>query len=68
MKIHYDPETDSLYLRIGEAPVAESVEVRPGVVLDVDDADHVIGIEVLHARRRFPDADVKTMQVELTAS
>lgn len=50
----YDPEADALYVRI--APKGETVsdtrEVEPGVMIDLDAAGRVIGIEVLGVRAR----------------
>ncbi len=65
MRLHYDPDTDALYIRFAEAPVIDSEEVRPGVVLDFDDQNRLVAIEVLNLRRHFPDADVKRLHVEL---
>ncbi|HZH46269.1 MAG TPA: DUF2283 domain-containing protein [Roseococcus sp.] len=50
----YDPEADAFYVRIAPkgTPVAETREVQPGVLLDLDAAGQVIGIEVLDVRRR----------------
>ncbi|MBA2753783.1 MAG: DUF2283 domain-containing protein, partial [Chloroflexia bacterium] len=36
-----------LYLRLDESPVIESEEVRPGVVLDFNADDQVVGFEIL---------------------
>jgi uncharacterized protein YuzE len=47
MKLEYDPVVDALYVRLGDADILESEEVRPGIVLDYDDAGNVVGIEVL---------------------
>lgn len=46
MKLHVDPAQDALYLKIAEAPVVESEEKAPGVVLDFDAEGNVVGIEV----------------------
>lgn len=65
MKLHYDPDTDSLHLRLTDAVVVESEEVRPGVVLDYDDKDQVVAIEVINLRKHMPDADVLSKGLEL---
>ncbi len=65
MKLHYDPDTDSLHLRLSDAVVVESEEVRPGVVLDYDDKDQVVAIEVINLRKHMPDADVLGQGLEL---
>jgi uncharacterized protein YuzE len=49
MKVWYDRGADALYIRLNDAPIVESEEVRPGVVLDFDDSDRVVGVEVMHA-------------------
>jgi len=49
MKLHYYPETDSLYIELAERPSSDSQEVAPGVVLDFDVAGGLVGIDVDHA-------------------
>jgi len=64
MKVHYDSQADALYVALAEARVAGSEEVAPGVVLDLDASNDVIGIEVLGVRQRRPNADVTRLQFE----
>ena len=47
MKIEYDPKADAMYIRLAAGTVADSDEVRPGVVLDFDADGRVLGIEML---------------------
>lgn len=49
IKPHYYPESDSLYLELTERPSVDSREVAPGVVLDFDAEEHVVGIDIDHA-------------------
>ena len=58
MKVSYDSRTDtvSVILKVG-ARVAESDEVRPGVILDYDQEGQVVSVEILEASRRVTDAD-----------
>lgn len=49
MKTRYDSETDALYVRFADAPVVESEEVRPGVVLDFDADGRIVAVEILDA-------------------
>ncbi len=65
MKLHYDPETDAIYLRLGDADVLESEEVRPGVVLDFDANDQVVGVELLGVRERFPGAEPDRLELDV---
>ena len=52
MKVKYDPEVDILRVTLNGAPVAESDESRPGVILDFDASGNVVGFEVLDASRK----------------
>jgi uncharacterized protein YuzE len=48
MRLKVDREADALYLRLDESSIVESEEVSPGVVLDYNDQNQVIGVEILH--------------------
>jgi uncharacterized protein YuzE len=52
MKIEYDLQADAMYIRLKAGVVAESEEVRPGVVLDFDAEGKVLGIEMLDVSLR----------------
>jgi uncharacterized protein YuzE len=52
MKITYAPEVDILQITLKEAPIAESGEDTPGIVLDFDSERQVVGIEILQASKR----------------
>ena len=51
MKVSYDPEVGVLRIVLGTAPIDESDESKPGVMLDYDQSGHVVGIEVLDASK-----------------
>lgn len=51
MKLHYYPETDSLYIDLAERTGVDTEEVAPGVVLDFDAEGNVVGIDIDHASR-----------------
>ncbi len=51
MKIDYDRETDTLTILLRDVAVAESDEVRPGVVVDFAADGGVVGFEILDASR-----------------
>ncbi len=68
MKLSYDPEVDALYLSLSAAPVVESEEARPGVVLDLDAQGEVVGIEILHLRQRTNPVDPQKWDFEVDAA
>lgn len=51
MKI-YDRQTDSLDIELVSENSSGSEEVRPGVVLDLDNRGNVVGIDIEHASRK----------------
>jgi uncharacterized protein YuzE len=52
MKVIYDPEVDVLSILLNDAPVEESDEDKPGVILDYDKDGNVVGMEVLNTSQR----------------
>ena len=52
MKIHFDERTDAAYLRLDDSSIVESEEVHPGIVLDFNGANQVVGIEILRVKDR----------------
>ena len=54
MRTSYDPEADAFYVQFAPEGtyVAETREVSPGVMIDIDAGGTVIGIEVLSVRVR----------------
>lgn len=51
MKVTYDPSVDALRIRFGDAPIKESDEEKPGVILDYDAEGRVVAIEILDASK-----------------
>jgi uncharacterized protein YuzE len=51
MVFEYYPETDMLYIKLTERASVESEEVTPGVVLDFDEQNQVIGVEIEDASK-----------------
>ena len=46
MIFQYYPDTDMLYIQLASGVSTESEEVAPGIVLDFDERNRVIGIEI----------------------
>jgi uncharacterized protein YuzE len=53
MKVIYDPEVDVLRIFFSSAPIEESDEDKPGVIIDYDRAGNIIGLEILDASKRM---------------
>jgi uncharacterized protein YuzE len=51
MTFRYDRETDMLYIELVRRVSTESEEVAPGIVLDFDENNHVVGIEIEDASK-----------------
>ena len=50
MKVRYDPSADAIYIRFREGKVAESDEIKEGVIIDYDERGRPLAIELLDAR------------------
>ena len=64
MKLKVDKEADALYFRLDEAAVVESEEVQPGVILDFDKENRVIGVEILGISSRVSLEHLRSLQFE----
>ena len=64
MKLSVDREADALYLRLDDSPIVESEEVSPGVVLDYNESNEVVGIEMLHLSKRSSSLNLSALQFE----
>lgn len=53
MKIYYDKETDSVYLKLSSKRPDGVVEIEEGVNLDTTKDNRIIGIEILNASKKI---------------
>ena len=51
MTFQYYPETDMLYIELVGRVSTDSAEVSPGIVLDFDEYQQVVGIEIEDASK-----------------
>ena len=65
MKVHFDENADALYIRLDESRIVDSQEVKPGIVLDFNENDQVVGIEILRVRNHVPMESLKQMQFKV---
>jgi uncharacterized protein YuzE len=61
VKLHYYPETDSLYIDLSARPAADSREIADGLVVDFDSNGNIVGIDIQHASERL---DLTTLEIE----
>jgi uncharacterized protein YuzE len=61
MKLHYYPETDTLYIDLSHKPSADSQEVADGLVVDFDAEGNIVGIDIDHASKKL---DLTTLEAE----
>ena len=66
MKLRVDKEVDALYLRLDESAIIDSEEVSPGVILDYNDANQVIGVELPHLSKRSSTLNLSILEFEAT--
>lgn len=61
MKMHYYPDTDSLYVEFKSEPSVETREVADGLNVDLDACGDVVGFDIDHAAERL---DLATLETE----
>ena len=64
MKQHVDKEADALYLRLDDSDIVDSREVSPGVVLDYNQSNEVVGVEMLRLSKRSARLNLSALQFE----
>lgn len=64
MRLKIDKENDALYFRLDESAIVESEEVQPGVILDFDKNNQVIGIEILNLSARVGQEKINILHLE----
>jgi uncharacterized protein YuzE len=55
MRVIFDPETDTLSLIFREEKVAESDEVREGVIIDYNKDGKIVSMEILDASEQISE-------------
>ena len=53
MKVTYDASVDVLRILFSDAPIAESDEDKPGVILDYAEDGSLVGMEILDASQHM---------------
>ena len=64
MRLRVDKEADALYLRLDASKIIESDEIAPGVMLDYNDQNEVVGIEMLYLSKRTSLLNTTALEFE----
>jgi len=67
VKLSYIPATDSLYIEVVERPGTDAEEIRPGIVLDLDDSGAPVGIDIERASKGLDLTRLDTTNLPFTA-
>jgi uncharacterized protein YuzE len=65
MKLHYYPETDSLYIELKPEPGAETREAPNGKNVDLDARGEVVGFDIDFASKRFDLSQLETVALPI---
>lgn len=61
MKLHYYPETDSLYIELNSAPGTQTREIVAGLNVDLDANGDVVGFDIDHASGKLDLSRIETI-------
>jgi uncharacterized protein YuzE len=65
MRIILDKESDALYFRLDENRIVDSEEIKPGLIVDYDANDRVVGVEFLNISSRASKEQLSSIQLQL---
>jgi len=54
MRVYYDKETDSVYIKLSDKKPTGVVEVSELINVDTTEKDEIVGIEILRASQKIP--------------
>lgn len=66
MKLHYYPETDSLYIELSAVQGAETRELADGINVDFDARGGVVGIDIDRASTKLDLTTLETSALPFT--
>jgi uncharacterized protein YuzE len=68
MKLHYYPETDSLYIELKNSPGTQTREIVDGLNVDLDANGDVVGFDIDHASGKLDLSSIETVALPLNAA
>ncbi|MBX9665771.1 DUF2283 domain-containing protein [Novosphingobium sp.] len=63
MKLHYYPDTDSLYIELSAQPSAETREIASGFNADFDLAGNLVGLDIDGASGKLDLTTLETVSL-----
>lgn len=67
MIFEYFPETDMLFIKLTDGTSVESEEIAPGIVLDLDENSHIVGVEIEDAGKQIDLSRLELKAMPLTS-
>ena len=64
MKAIYDPETDILTLILRDMPIAESDEIKEGLIIDYSEDNKIVSIEMLDASENVTEPQAFSYEIK----
>ena len=61
MKIIYDNETDSIYVKFSNDKILESEEVKKDVVVDYNSMEEIVSVEILNVKTNPHEIEIPTI-------
>ena len=68
MKLHYHPETDSLYIELRPEPGTDTREIVEGLNVDLNDQGEVVGLDIDHASKHLDLSTLETRDLPLRST
>jgi uncharacterized protein YuzE len=68
VKLHYYPETDSLYIELKPEPGAETREVADGLLVDLNARGEVVGFDIDNASTHLDLTTLETVALPLRST
>lgn len=67
MKLHYYPETDSLYIELRDVASVETREVSDGVNADFDEGGNIVGFDIDGASGKLDLESIEAIALPLVS-
>ena len=65
MNVSFDEKADALYIQFQEGRVAKTRKIQDGILVDIDEAGRLFGIEILDVSERIPLESLGVIKAEL---